>query len=172
MFVNGFFSRYWRYLFALIFGCAVITTLPACMMRQGRNSGSPLLIITSVASSNISSVGATISWNTNNPADSLVEYGLTTAYGNQVSLKMLVKSHQLTLIGLSSGKLYHYRVKSNDDMGNPSTSGDLTFTTASSPTATPPPPPGSPVISSFNASIVAITSGQSSVLRWVVTGAT
>src|SRR5215475_13243535 len=129
MFVNGFFSRYWRYLFALIFGCAIITTLPACMMRQGRNSGSPLLIITSIASSSISSVGATITWNTNSPSDSLVEYGLTTAYGNQVSLKTLVTSHQLTLIGLSSGKLYHYRVKSIDGAGNLSTSGDLTLTT-------------------------------------------
>src|SRR5215475_10056281 len=128
MFVKGFFSRYWRYLFAIICGCAVITTGPACVTRQGQNSGSPLLIITSIASSNISGVGATISWSTNRPADSLVEYGLTTSYGNQISLKTMVTSHQLTLIGLTSNKLYHYRVKSIYDTGNLSTSGDLTFT--------------------------------------------
>src|SRR5215475_14697140 len=154
MFVKGFFSRYWRYLFAIICGCAVITTGPACVTRQGRNSGSPLLIITSIVSSSISSGGATISWSTNRPADSLVEYGLTTSYGNQVSLKTMVTTHQLTLSGLSPGKLYHYRVKSTDDTSNLSTSGDLTFTTPNSPTPTPtptptpppppPPPPGRP----------------------------
>src|SRR5262245_8412174 len=186
MFVKGFFSRYWRYLFAFICGCAVITTGPACgTSRPGLNSGSTLLIITSITSSNISSAVATIAWSTNRPADSLVEYGLTTTYANQVSLKVMVNSHHLTLSGLSSGKLYHYRVKSLDDTGNLSTSGDLTFNTTNlptptptptpaptpTPTPTPTPPPGSPVISSFTASPVAITSGQSSVLPWVVTGA-
>src|SRR5215475_11730849 len=181
MFVKGLFTRYWRYLLAIICGCAVITTGPACGSSR-RNSGSPLLIITSIVSSSISSGGATISWSTNRPADSLVEYGLTTSYGNQVSLKTMVTRHQLTLSGLTSNKLYHYRVKSIDDTGNLSTSGDLTFTTTNSPPPTPtptptpppppPPPPGSPVISSFTASPVAITSGQSSVLSWVVTGAT
>src|SRR5262245_21251906 len=168
MLVKRFFCYYWRYLLALICGCAVITTGPACV-QNGRKGGAPLLIITSIASSNISGVGATITWSTNRPADSMVEYGLTTAYGNQVSLKTFVTSHQLTLIGLSSGKLYHYRVKSIDDAGNLSTSGDLTFTTANSPTPTPtptptpPPPPGSPVISSLTALPATITSGQSSV---------
>src|SRR5215468_4530027 len=178
MFVKGFFSRYWRYLFAFICGCAVLTTGPACMTGKGRNSGSPLLIITSIASSNISGVGATITWSTNRPADSLVDYGLTTAYGNQVSLKTLVTSHQLTLIGLSSSKLYHYRVKSVDDTGSLSTSGDLTFTTTNLPTPTPTPTPMPtpvpivPVISSFTASPSSITSGTPSVLSWTVTGAT
>src|SRR5262245_53803022 len=169
MFVKGFFSRYWRYLFAFICGCAVISTGPACVTRQGRNSGSPLLIITSIASSSISSAGATISWSTNRPADSLVEYGLTTAYGNQVSLKTMVTSHQLTLIGLSSGKLYHYKVKSIDEAGNLSTSGDLTFTTQS---GSPPPDPRLPAIDLFTAAPASITGGQSSLLSWSVKDAT
>src|SRR5215470_17339941 len=178
MFVKGFFSRYWRYLFAIICGCAVLSTGPACMTGKGRSSSSPLLIITSIASSSISGAGATISWSTNRPADSLVDYGLSTAYGNQVSLKTLVTSLQLTLIGLSSSKLYHYRVKSVDDAGNLSTSGDLTFTTTNLPTPTPTPTPSPtpvpivPVISSFTATPSSITSGQTSVLSWSVTGAT
>src|SRR5262245_20270194 len=138
MFVKGFFSRYWRYLFAFICGCAAITTGPSCV-TGGRNpggggggggGGAPLLIITSIASSNITDVGATISWKTNRAADSQVEYGVSTTYGNVVSLKTMDTSHQLTLFGLSSDTLYHYRVKSTDGAGNPSTSGDLTFTTA------------------------------------------
>jgi Protein of unknown function (DUF1800) len=136
MFVKGFLSRYWRYLFAFICGCAAITTGPSCV-TGGRNpggggGGAPLLIITSIASSNISDVGATISWSTNRAADSQVEYGVSTTYGNVVSLKTLDTNHQLTLFGLSSETLYHYRVKSTDGAGGTSTSGDLTFTTAKS----------------------------------------
>src|SRR5215475_7812619 len=102
MFVKGFFTRYWRYLLALICGCVVITTGPACATRGGRSGGaSPLLIITSIVSSNISNVGATISWSTNRPADSQVEYGVTTNYGNVVSLNTMDTNHQLTLFGLS-----------------------------------------------------------------------
>src|SRR5215510_11822481 len=123
MFVKGFISRYWRYLLTFILGCAVITTGPACV-TQGRNGrggggggGSPLLIITSIASSNISDVGATITWSTNRAADSQVEYGVSTTYGNVVSLKTMDTSHQLTLFGLSPETLYHYRVKSTDGAG-------------------------------------------------------
>jgi hypothetical protein len=185
MFVNGFFSRYWRYLLTFICGCAVITTGPACV-TGGRNGGggggggtSPLLIITSISSSNITGMAATISWRTNRPADSQVEYGATTSYGNVVSLKTMETDHQMTLFGLTADTLYHYRVKSKDDAGNLSTSGDFTFTTAKGVTPTPtptpqptPPPPGFPTISSFTASPNSITKGQSSTLSWVVTGAT
>src|SRR5215475_11430390 len=176
MFVKGFFSRYWRYLFAFICGCTVLSTGPACMTGKGRNSGSPLLIITSIASSNISGVGATVTWSTNRPADSQVEYGVNTSYGNVVSLKTMDTIHRLNLFGLAPNTLYHFRVKSNDDTGNLSTSGDLTFTTTISitptPTPTPTPVPIVPVISSFTAAPSSITSGQSSVLSWSVTGAT
>jgi hypothetical protein len=91
-------------------------------------------------------VGATITWNTNRLADSQVEYGVNTGYGNVVSLKTLDTSHQMNLFGLTPNTLYHYRVKSKDDAGNTSTSGDLTFTTTKggSPTPTPPPTPGAP----------------------------
>src|SRR5215831_2591639 len=184
MFVNRFFIHYWNCLLTLICGCAVIITGPTCLSSSSRNSGSPLLIIKSIASSNISSVGATITWSTNRPADSQVEYGVTTGYGNVVSLNTLSTSHQLTLFGLTPDTLYHYMVKSKDKAGNLSTSGDLTFTTAKdsspaptpiptpTPTPTPIPGPSIPAISSFTASSGSITSGQSSVLSWSVTGAT
>ena len=178
MFVKGLLSRYWRYLLAFICGCAVISTGPACVTGSKNGGGggaSPLLIITSISSSNITGVAATIAWRTNRPADSQVEYGVTTSYGNVVSLKTLETEHQMTLFGLSSDTLYHYRVKSKDEAGNLSTSGDLTFTTikGGSPTPTPtPPPPGFPIISSFTASPSTISKGQSSTLSWVVTGAT
>src|SRR5262245_4446698 len=145
MLVNRFFFRYSRYLLTIICGYTVIITSPACA-TSSRNSGSPLLIITSIASSNISDVGVTITWNTNRLADSQVEYGVNTGYGNVVSLKTLDTSHRLSLFGLTPNTLYHSRVKSKDDADNLSTSGDLTFTTTNggSPTPTPPPTPGAP----------------------------
>ena len=155
MFVNRFFFHYWRYLLTLICGYALIITSPACT-TSSRNGGSPLLIITSITSSNISDVGATITWNTNRLSDSQVEYGVNTGYGNVVSLKTLDTSHRMNLFGLTPNTLYHFRVKSKDDASNMSTSGDLTFTTTKggsptptptptpTPAPTPPPTPGAP----------------------------
>jgi phosphodiesterase/alkaline phosphatase D-like protein len=75
--------------------------------------------------------GATITWTTDELATSQVEYGLTAGYGFATPLNMtLVTSHVVGLSGLSPRTTYHYRVKSQDDMGNAAVSGDYTFTTA------------------------------------------
>ena len=77
-----------------------------------------------------SSTSAVVTWTTNEPATSQVEYGLTTSYGSQTAKDTsLVMSHSVTITGLSISTLYHYRVKSDDAAGNPATSGDYTFTT-------------------------------------------
>jgi hypothetical protein len=88
-------------------------------------------VISNIASSNITSSGATITWSTNEAADSLVEYGLSTGYGSSSPLNTgLVMAHSVTLSGLSANTTYHYRVKSKDAAGNLVVSGDYTFTTA------------------------------------------
>jgi len=82
---------------------------------------------------------ATISWSTDEPADSQVEYGLTTGYGSASALDAnRVTAHALTLNGLTAGTLYHYRVKSKDAAGNLAVSSDAVFTTAPAPDTTPP----------------------------------
>jgi hypothetical protein len=182
MSVNGFIFRYWRYLLTLICGFTVVITSQSCVSQsRGGGPGSPLLIITSVTASNMSAVGATITWNTNRPADSIVEYGPNTSYGNVMSLKTMETSHSLTLIGLNAETVYNFRVKSKDEAGNQSTSGNQTFTTTKSgspgpspgPTPAPTPaPPGFPIFASFTATPNTISSGQSSTLSWSVTGAT
>src|SRR5207249_8521656 len=98
-------------------------------------------VISSVAASNISTSGATISWATNEASESQVEYGPTIAYGQETTLdSALVTSHSVGLSGLTAGTLYHFRVKSADAAGNLAVSGDFTFTTllpaAASPIAT------------------------------------
>lgn len=95
--------------------------------------------ISNVASSNITSSGATISWTTDEASDSQVEYGTTTAYGSSTSLNTtLVTNHSVALSGLLPQTLYHYQVKSRDASGNLAVSSDFTFTTAAPPDTTPP----------------------------------
>lgn len=83
--------------------------------------------------SSITTGGATITWTTNEASDTQVEYGTTTSYGNSTPLNTaMVTSHSATLSGLTASTVYHYRVKSRDAASNLATSGDFTFTTASS----------------------------------------
>lgn len=98
---------------------------------------------------------AMTTWTTNEPATSQVEYGLTTSYGTLSSLdNSLVVNHTVSLSGLTPQTLYHYRVRSVDAAGNPSLSGDLTFTT----TASEP-----PVISQLSA----VPAFNSAAVSWV-----
>ncbi len=86
--------------------------------------------ISGVAFSNLSSSGASITWTTNEAADSQVEYGTTSAYGQVTALNTaLVTSHSVGLSGLTASTLYHYRVKSRDAAGNLTVSADFTFIT-------------------------------------------
>lgn len=95
--------------------------------------------ISSVSASGITGSGATITWATNEAADSQVEYGTTTAYGQSSALDSAkVTSHSVNLTGLTVSTLYHYRVKSRDAEGNLATSGDAAFSTAAAPDTTPP----------------------------------
>ena len=87
-------------------------------------------VLSLVTATSGTSTGATITWTTNEAADTQVEYGLTTAYGMATALNTsLLTSHSQTLSGLVAATLYHVRVKSRDAAGNLATSGDVTFTT-------------------------------------------
>jgi hypothetical protein len=95
-------------------------------------------VISAVAAGGVSSSAATISWTTNEPADSQVDHGTTTAYGQTSALNtMRVTSRTMGLSGLSPGTLYHYRVKSRDAAGNLAVSAAKTFTTTATTTQSP-----------------------------------
>lgn len=75
---------------------------------------------------------ATVTWTTDKPSTSKVDYGPTSAYENgSVNNTSLVTSHTIELAGLTQGALYHYKVTSVDGYGNSSSSSDLVFTTSS-----------------------------------------
>ncbi len=72
---------------------------------------------------------ATITWSTDEPSDSVVDYGTTTGYGSTATSASLVSFHSVTLTGLSGNTSYNYRVKSADTWGNTATSPNAAFTT-------------------------------------------
>ncbi len=84
----------------------------------------------SSVSASVSQTGATVTWTTNEVADSQVEYGSSASYGSETNLdSTLTTSHSVSISGLSADHTYHYRVTSSDADQNSSTSGDFTFTT-------------------------------------------
>jgi hypothetical protein len=114
-------------------------------------------LISSVAASSITVSRAVITWMTNKPSNSQVEYSPTTSYSSTTPLDpSLVTAHTVTLSGLTAGTLYHYRVTSKDAAATLAVSPDLTFTTASAASPTPP-LISSVVVSLITASGAAIT---------------
>ncbi len=87
-------------------------------------------VISNVASSNMTGSTATITWNTNEAADTQVQYGLTANYGATTPLDAArVLNHSVALSGLAQSTTYHFRALSKDAAGNLASSGDFTFTT-------------------------------------------
>ncbi len=89
-------------------------------------------VISSI-SAKVRATSAVVSWTTNEPADSQVSFGRSTAYGQSTALdSTLVTSHSQTLTGLTARTGYHFKVKSRDAAGNQSLSQDCAFTTSNS----------------------------------------
>jgi hypothetical protein len=89
----------------------------------------PPLTISLVQASNIDASSAVITWQTSNPASSRVDYGATTSYGSLVTDGSSVRSHSLTLNGLTNNATYRFKVSSTDAFGQTSASADSGFTT-------------------------------------------
>lgn len=83
----------------------------------------------STLGSTSSTTSTTITWTTNENADSGVEYGLTTGYGSSVQDNNYIQSHSIDISSLTTCTTYHYRVKSKDALNNIAIGTDQTFTT-------------------------------------------
>ncbi|MEK7547139.1 MAG: fibronectin type III domain-containing protein [Patescibacteria group bacterium] len=84
--------------------------------------------IANIYVSNITPSAAKVVWDTDQNADSKVNYGLTSSYGLSSSDSSQVRSHTINLTSLSSSTTYHYQVQSVNS-GGTSTSSNATFTT-------------------------------------------
>lgn len=96
-------------------------------------------VISVVTTASLTSMGATLTWTTDEASTSQVEYGSPLVYGSSTTLDNTpVTSHSVTLSGLSAWTTYHFRVKSQDAAGNLQTSADFTFGTLAPPDMTSP----------------------------------
>ncbi|MBP6016428.1 MAG: DUF1349 domain-containing protein [Candidatus Promineofilum sp.] len=74
---------------------------------------------------------AVVSWTTDVPGTSRVDYGETAFYeGGTEAKDDLVTSHKLTLSGLTAETFYHLQIISTDADGNEVQTPDLTFSTS------------------------------------------
>lgn len=110
---------------------------------------------------------ATITWTTNEGANSTINYGSTLALGSSSSNSSFVTSHSALLTGLSTSTLYYYNITSCDSYENCVVNGTYNFTTIS-----PTPPIISGVSASsqaFNSTITWTTdlSSNSTVCYWI-----
>jgi hypothetical protein len=86
--------------------------------------------VISGVSSQTTPSSATITWTTNEPSDTQIEYGQNTSYGNSTSIDTsLSTNHSQAISNLSAETTYHYRVKSKDAAGNIAQSSDQIFIT-------------------------------------------
>lgn len=92
--------------------------------------GAPVqnLVISNVQAILITDTTAVITWDTNLPSNSIVDFGISNAYGFGASNNPFVTSHLVNLSGLTPDMLYHYRVTSQT-ASTTASSGDFTFRT-------------------------------------------
>lgn len=112
-------------------------------------------LITDGPVANQKDCSATISWTTDEAANSIVEYGLTESYGFSLNSNFYSKNHSVRLTELLPSTTYHYRVLSYDSKGNgPTVSPDHSFLTF---TNTPPQITGTPSASSITSNSAKIS---------------
>ncbi len=98
-------------------------------------------VISNVQVSSVTDTKSTITWATNEPADSLIRYGNTAPPSGTAYNPALVTSHSIILTGLSQNTTYFFEVQSADGSANTAVDNNAgnyyNFTTAVTPAATP-----------------------------------
>jgi hypothetical protein len=85
-------------------------------------------VITDISVINLTNNSATITWRTDEFADSTVKYGEnSTAYTETCIDVLFVKEHEITLTGLLPDTTYYFLVNSTDQSGNSAESSEYSF---------------------------------------------
>jgi len=104
---------------------------PATVTTPPPSSNPP--VISQIATSQITTTSATVSWTTDIPSSSQVLYGTSASYNQSTTLDATqVTGHSQTLTGLTPGTTYHFAVRSTGSSSNTATSNDNTFPTMAS----------------------------------------
>ena len=102
-------------------------------------------VLTDVQVTEVTTNRATVTWRTNESADSRLEYGIGPGtFERQVQEGRLVGEHAVVLVGLNPSTRYYIRLGSADASGNQATSAGHTFVTLTPDTSPPSPPPPPP----------------------------
>ncbi|MBM4444747.1 MAG: hypothetical protein FJ020_05500 [Chloroflexi bacterium] len=127
---DGYFSKYYDNVTDIALAQPVLVAGPDEITGKNFTLSAQTLVFSFVNASDIGENTATITWTTDQPGTSQVEYGITVQYGSSTTLDTdLVTSHTVNLTGLTRATTYHYRVKSKDGLGRESHSADFNFTT-------------------------------------------
>jgi hypothetical protein len=81
---------------------------------------------------------ATITWATDEPVTSILDYGTDLYYGNEISSDSLGSSYSFSLTGLNPSTSYHFQITFFDSSDNDTYSTDYTFTTKAAPVVVTP----------------------------------
>ena len=101
--------------------------IAALELRSASAGGLP--VISGVTTSGITATSATITWTTDQPSSSQVEFGTTTSYGSLSTLASSpVTLHSVTLTGLNPSTTYNFGVMSSV-LAQTATSMNFAFST-------------------------------------------
>ncbi len=85
--------------------------------------------ISNLRVASITETAATVLWDTDKAASSLVTYGPSASYGSTATAVGLTPSHSVALTSLRGGTVYHFFITTVDTYGNVATSTDATWLT-------------------------------------------
>lgn len=132
-------------IFAIVLNAGTIQSAISAMLPKPALPPPPVVdvippVIEKVQTSEITESSVVITWVTDEPATSQIEYDTNINYGNVTALDGgLVTTHNMRLNALKPGTTFHYRVKSKDASGNLAVYGeDGIFATLVPPDTMPP----------------------------------
>jgi hypothetical protein len=86
--------------------------------------------MTDITVSSITNTSASVTWTTNEKANSTVLFGLTKTLGTKVQGTTYLMAHVVPISGLTNGTLYYYNISSCDQYGACNSTGVFNFTSA------------------------------------------
>lgn len=119
-----------RSLLAAVLACSLLL---AAGLAYAQSDDKEAPEISGVQIQDVTDTSVTITWETDEDADSAINYSLQPNYGI-VRIPVAERTtHSITLDGLEAGRVYYFRVVSADDNGNQGISADYRVQTSGTP---------------------------------------
>jgi hypothetical protein len=123
-----------------IYGNETVGSLLSFITSASPNDTTPP-VISGVEIGEPAATTVTITWATNEAANSYIDYSLDRSYVLSAGSSLMVTSHSVTLVGLSPSTQYYFRIRSSDPSGNQTVDNNsgsgYSFATASSNSSPP-----------------------------------